>query len=142
MPSEVRRLVFFHSELSDALKRYGEKYNVNFPEGKILKAKLASGAEYELHTQKSQPQELSQQYNVKDIKSSIIVTFFNEATFEHKYFNLTSEFVAAALIQYCLDSKIPLPRNGKKKLDLTEFNACLDIIIEDEEGGSLELELD
>lgn len=129
MPDELRRLVFKHSELAEALNDYGQKHNVTFPPGKIIKAKFASEAEYELHTERSKKQQLAQQYNVEDKHSAIIVTFFDEFTFEHKYFNLTPAFLSAALIHYCVGKNIPLPRAGRKRLDVTEFNVCLDIII-------------
>ncbi len=142
MPSEIRRLVFYYSELSEALVNQAPEYGVKFPKGKITKAKIAGGIDNEIHTQKFQTNELSKEYNLNDDPKAIIVTFFNEDTFEHKYFSLSSEFVSSALIKYCIDRSIPLPRAGKKKIDITEFNICLDIVFDMDDGSSLELELD
>ena len=115
MPSEIRRLMFFHTELFDALTAYGKELGYNFPGVKIIAAKLASQAEYDFHTQKTFKTPLSQEYNINDMKNSVVVTFFDEKTFEHKYYNLPSRFISEALIEYCLAEKIPLPRDSKKK---------------------------
>jgi len=132
MPSEIRRLMFHHSELYDAITHYGDQLGYRFPGVKIIAAKLASKAEYDFHTQKHFKTPLSQEYNINEMKNSVVVTFFDEATFEHKYYNLPARFISESLIEYCLANKIPLPKNSKKKLDLTEFNVCLDIIMDDQ----------
>ena len=143
MPSEIRRMVFFHGELADALRDFGQKYDVEFPNGKVIKASLASKAEYELHTQNALPaMPLAKEYNVKQLSNSIIVTFFDEASFAHKYFNLASDFISAALIHYCIQHKIPIPKAGRKKLDVTEFNICMDIVLDSDETANIQLELE
>ncbi len=143
MPSEIRRMVFFHSELADALRDFGKNYDVEFPDGKVIKASLASKAEYELHTQVSQPaMPLAKEYNVKQLSNSIIVTFFDEASFSHKYFNLASDFISSALIHFCIQRKIPIPKAGRKKLDVTEFNICMDIVLDSDETANIQLELE
>lgn len=140
MPSEIRRLMFFHTELFDALTAYGTELGYNFPGVKIIAAKLASQAEYDFHTQKTFKTPLSQEYNINDMKNSVVVTFFDEKTFEHKYYNLPSRFISEALIEYCLTEKIPLPRDSKKKLDLTEFNVCLDIVMDDKDAAPMPIQ--
>jgi len=142
MPSEIRRLVFFHNELANALRTHGEEYGVDFPKGKVIKASLAHKTDHELHTQNLSRAPLLKEYNVKSLDNSVVVTFFDDDSFEHKYFNLTSDFISAALIQYCIENKIPLPKAGKKKLDLTEFNVCMDIILDTHETVQIELELE
>ena len=52
MPSEVRRLVFFHAEMTEALKNFGETYDVAFPDGNMIKAALSGDTNHEVHTQK------------------------------------------------------------------------------------------
>ncbi|TVQ82890.1 MAG: hypothetical protein EA357_07955 [Micavibrio sp.] len=127
--------MFHHNELFDAITHYGAELGYNFPGDKIISAKLASKAEYDFHTQKHFKTPLSKEYNINEIKNSVVVTFFDDKTFEHKYYNLPARFISESLIEYCLRTKIPLPKNSKKKLDLTEFNVCLDIIMGERSGG-------
>lgn len=136
MPNEIRRLVFSNQELGDALRHYGRVYDVGFPDGKIIKSAFADEGSGSGHGKFG---DFTSQYNVEDRDKSLIVTFFNEKTFEHKMYSVTSDFISGALIQHCLDNSIPIPRRSRKKLDVTGFNICLDIIIENEEAGSLEL---
>lgn len=137
MPNEIRRLVFSNQELDAALRHYGTIYDVRFPEGKIIKSTFAveGGGSGE-----GKFGDFTTKYNVEDRDKNLIVTFFNEKTFEHKMFSVTSDFISGALIQSCLDNNIPIPRRSRKKLDVTGFNVCLDIIIESEKASSLELE--
>lgn len=136
MPSEVRRLVFSNNELSAALAHYGKMYDIHFPDGKIIKVTLAQedsgGGERNWG-------DFSAQYNVEDGNANLIITFFNESNFEHKMFSVTSDFVSGALIQHCLDNNVPIPRRSRKKLDVTGFNACLDITIDGDEISKIQL---
>ncbi len=127
MPREIRRLVFTYQEATIAITEYGKKYNISFPKGRIIHAKFASVSEYELHNMKEFKSPIHRTYNVKEKRSAVIITFFDEDTLEHKYFNLTADFISAALIEYSLNNKIMLPKNASKEMDVTEFNICLDI---------------
>jgi len=127
MATEIRRLVFTHSESTKALEAFGKKYDVTFPVGKIIRAKFAGTAEYEFHSMKQFKTSIHNDYNVEGQASSIIVTYFDEKTLEHKFFNLTADFISGALIEYCTANKIMLPKSAKKSLDITEFNICLDV---------------
>lgn len=132
MPKEVRRLVFTHTESTQAIVEYGKKFNITFPKGRVIRAKFAGTAEFEFHTMKDFKSPVHRTYNVQEKHSAVIVTFFDEETFEHKYFNLTADFISAALIEFSIKNKIMLPRNAVKELDVTEFNICLDINFENQ----------
>lgn len=132
MATEIRRLVFSHAESTRALEVFGKKYDMYFPEGKIIRAKFAGNAEYEFHSMKQFKSSIHRDYNVEGRPSSVIVTYFDEKTLEHKFFNLTADFVSGALIEYCISNKIMLPKGAKKALDVTEFNICLDINYDNE----------
>jgi hypothetical protein len=132
MATEIRRLVFSHAESTKALKVFGEKYDMTFPEGKIIRAKFAGNAEYEFHSMKQFKSSIHRDYNVEGKPSSVIVTYFDDKTFEHKFFNLTADFISGALIEYSIANKIMLPKAAKKALDVTEFNICLDINYDNE----------
>jgi hypothetical protein len=130
MAKELRRIVFSHAESTEALAAYGKKYNMVFPAGNIIKANFAGSSEYEFHSMKQHINPIQHQYNVEQKARSIIVTFFDSTTFEHKYFNLTADFVSAALIEYCIENKIILPKQARKSIDVSEFNIVLDVSTE------------
>ena len=136
MPTEVRRLVFAHAETTQALHAYGDKNGVTFAKGKVIRAKFGHDSDFEFHTMRDHAQEIQQTYNVLEKRKSVIVTIFDDATLEHKYYNLTADFVALALIEYCIAQKIILPKEATKELDITEFNICLDIHMNTTTDGS------
>ena len=61
---------------------------------------------------------------------------FDERSFEQKFINLTADFISVALIEYSITNKIMMPKNAEKNLDLTEFNICLDINLENQTGST------
>ncbi|HAJ90758.1 MAG TPA: hypothetical protein DCM27_07090 [Rhodospirillaceae bacterium] len=127
MAIEIRRLIFNQSEAIEAIKAYGTKNGITFPDGKIVRAKFAGAAEYEINILKQIKSEITADHNVKEDSRAVILTIFSEETLEQKYFNLTSNFISAALIEYCIKHKIMLPKDAEKSLDITDFNICLDI---------------
>jgi hypothetical protein len=138
MPKELRRIVFSHPESTQALVTYGQKFNMTFPAGNIIKANFAGSSEYEFHSMKQQTHPLHHQYNVEQKPRSIIITFFDPQTLEHKYFNLTADFISAALIEYCISNKIILPKAAKKSIDVSEFNIVLDVSTEGRKNPATE----
>ncbi len=127
MAIEIRRLIFNHKEAIEAIKAYGAKNNLTFPDGKIVRAQFAGLAEFEINAFKQIKSEVQGNYNVKEDPRAVILTIFSEETLEQKYFNLTANFISIALIEYCFANKIMLPRDAQKSLDMTDFNICLDI---------------
>lgn len=142
MPKELRRIVFSHLESTEAIVHYGKKFNMTFPGGKIIKAAFAGQSEYDFHSMKSQISPYHKQHNIEEKARAVIVTFFDDTTFEHKYFNLTADFISAAMIEFCLDNKILLPSTALKTLDVTEFNIVLDINLENLHANDVALHLE
>ncbi|PZP55440.1 MAG: hypothetical protein DI586_06850 [Micavibrio aeruginosavorus] len=130
MPQELRRIVFSHSESTEALIAYGKKFDMLFSSGNIIRANFAGNSEYEFHSMKQHQSSVQKQYNIEQKPRSVIVTFFDAKTLEHKYFNLTADFISSALIEYCIAHKIILPKQAKKSLDISEFNIVLDVAID------------
>lgn len=126
MPKEVRRLVFAHQESTDAIMEYAKKVNLSFPKGRIIRAKFADDNPHHSDGRATRP-DILKSYNVEHKHGSIIITFFDDSTFEHKFYNLSSDIVASALIEFCIQHKILLPKEAVKTVDVTEFNICLDI---------------
>lgn len=131
MPKEVRRIVFSHQETSRALGGYGKKFNMAFPEnGNLLKASYSPSPEFNIHTLK----QMQEAHQAPDHKPrSIVLTFFDNKTMEHKYFTLPEDFILSALTDYCIEQKILLPKTAKKTLDVTEFNIVLDLASDSQE---------
>lgn len=127
MPQEIRRIVFSNAEATGAVIRHGEIFNLNFPVGKIVRAKIAGKGEHLPEKAQSFHTELHRDYNIQEQSESIVLSFFDERSFEHKYYELRADFITAALVSFCLDHSIILPRKGKKTLGLTDLNLCLDI---------------
>ncbi len=145
MATEIRRLIFSHDEAIEALRSFGNKNGISFPAGKIIRARFAGNAEYEIHSMKELRSKIQRDYNVKENPRAVTITIFCDATLEQKYYNLTANFISAALIEYCIHNKIMLPKDAEKRLDLTDFNICLDISKEsfteaDQPGSRLHLE--
>lgn len=142
MPTEIRRLAFTHRESTQALVDYAARFDLSFPTGKIIRAKFADTSEFRNKNVKRFKTDLQEEYNVEDSSSSIIVTFFDEGSFEHKFYSISTDFVISALIEFCLAHKILLPRKAKKKLGMADFNICLDIHFANVQDSSDELFLE
>ena len=130
MPTEIRRIVFLHTESTAAIIAYGQRFNMSFPQGKIIRASFTNKVDYESLNSQQFQSPTNNQYNVEQKPRAVIITFFDEKSLEHKFVNLTSDFISGALIEYCVNNKIMIPKTSRKSLDITEFNLCLDIHIE------------
>jgi hypothetical protein len=130
MPKEIRRLAFSHTETTKAIHQYSQNFDMVLPEGKILHARFATAGEEHKAGDEFDHSAIFQAYNVTASKNNLILTFYEEDTFEHRYCNLKADFVSAALVDYCLKHKIMMPKKGSKILDVTEFNICLDIVMD------------
>lgn len=127
MATEIRRLVFSHAETTKAIKNFGQKFRMNFPEGKIIRVRFAGSFDHEFHTMKQFKTPLHGTYNIEENTRPVTITFFDEDTFEQKFFNLAADFISGALIEYCIQNRIMMPKHAKKSLALTDFNVCLDV---------------
>ncbi len=141
MPSEIRRLIFFNTELFDALNSYGLKKGYEFKGSKITNVKWAEISKYNIHKYIEFENKTISKNNAEKAKNYIIITFFDEKTFEHRHYKLPAYFITEALIEYSTNNNIPIPENSRKVLDVTEFNICLDIIIDDKKWQEIELSL-
>lgn len=122
MPTELRRIVFTYSEATDAITAYGSNFGMTFPQGKIVKAAFANQKDYRAG-------------NAEEVRP-VIVTFFDDKSLEHKYFNLNSDLISQALIEYCFKHNVMLPKAGVKTLELNEFNFILDVSYLNSKDGS------
>ncbi len=127
MVKEVRRLIFSNTESTSAIKEYGKRNGVSFSEGTVIRAQFTGPVEYGFQTMKGMTSHILGDYNINQLPQAITLTFFDEKTMEQKYFTTTADFISSALIEYCLENKIMLPKEAGKDLDIAEFNICLNI---------------
>ena len=93
MPTEIRRLVFTNDELQSALSSAATKSNRTLPMGSITSAAFKRFGETEVQVEF---------YDTRDNQSTT-------ATFD-------SSFVGSALIFYCVDEHIPIPRAAARPM--------------------------
>ncbi|NQU57751.1 MAG: hypothetical protein HQ513_10990 [Rhodospirillales bacterium] len=93
MPKELRKLVFDEDELKAAAYDYCLRNNVNIPHAPV------------------------DEVVVSDNDASVVVLRFSSADLhDPKDVPLSRDQVGAALIKYCSNNKIPLPRTAQKIL--------------------------
>lgn len=106
MPTEYRRMVFPNRELRQALTQYGGEGRDPFPPGDIISVSLPKGG-----------------------GDTVQVTVLDTA----RNVTFTADFpvaqIAAALIRYCIENKVPIPKKSRKSLRLMGDNLALDIVI-------------
>lgn len=106
MPTEYRRIVFPNRELRQALLAYETDAGHAVPPGEIVA--LA----------------------VLDSPAAVVrITLLDAAQNITYSADFTTAHVAEALIRYCLDTRVPLPRDSRKSLRLMGDNLALDIVM-------------
>ena len=93
MTTEIRQIAFLPSEVCTAIHDYRRRRNEPLPQGTIMGVDFGEGPE-------------------------VIVTLNikNDATGVSSNIALAGEAVAAALILFCINRKIPLPAKAQKKV--------------------------
>jgi hypothetical protein len=102
MPTELRQVLFPKNELQAAIRKYARNTKDKLPPGEIVDSKVPgkTDAFVELHMK-------------DEITGKDEVVTFSEA------------FVGAALLKYCMDSHIPVPRKGEKALKVVSGEVAL-----------------
>ncbi|MGZ9086426.1 MAG: hypothetical protein ACXW3R_13015 [Rhodoplanes sp.] len=101
MPRELRKVIFSHNELQAALVNYLLHSGRSMPNRPIDRLEIAEGP-------------------------ALVTIFFQSSDPNEVYkWPLRQEEVAAALIRYCGQFNIPLPRAAKKRLQPDNGNLAL-----------------
>ena len=111
VPQEFRQLVFTEKEVIEALSQHCVRMNRSLPEGSAVKCNLTSKPEIAV--------ELVIQ-NVSEGRAD---------TGTHASVALEAAFVGAALLRFCMDKKIPIPRKGQKALQIADSALLLTITL-------------
>ena len=107
MPTEIRKIVFSNEELKKAIVLFSQRTTNKLPEGDLVSCKVKSEDGITVRIQ--------------------IRPLYSEG---EKTIVLSGTFIGAALSNYCMDCKIPIPRNATKSLQVIGDNVALQINIQ------------
>jgi len=106
MPTELRRLVFSSDELAEALTSYSRASGPVLPDGDIVHCRIIDGDELAI--------------NVKVLP---------DLGGEVQTVRIGSELLGSALIRFCQDRRIPVPRHAEKTLQAIGQNVAMTLTI-------------
>lgn len=101
---DIRRLVFPTEAVLEAVLEFDRARAGNIWRATVLEAEL-----------------------VADPDPMLIITIRPTGSEPHAHHSIDSSTIAAAIIRYCSNARIPLPRQGKKTLDATSDGIALTI---------------
>ncbi len=101
---ELRRIVFSQDELRQALHGQRIDGRVVLPVGAIQSASFLEGSD-----------------------ANVMLRIYDEQSDKHHEIVLPNAFVAAALMGFCIQSKVPLPRSARKSIAIAGQNIALDL---------------
>jgi hypothetical protein len=107
MPTELRQLIFSRDELAAAIANYNGNASQDVPAGRIMFCKVMQN-------------------------SGIFVTvkIVPDGETEVQTVHLDKNTVGAALMKYCLDNKIPMPKKASKSLQALGENIAMSLCID------------
>lgn len=117
MPSEIRQIIFNNDELLDAIRQYNAQSKVKLPQGSFNLC---------------QP--------VEDGEVGALVEIDDAMSGKTERMILKGSYVAAALVNACLRSRIPLPRNAKKSLRVVKDGMALHLKLRSSNFGAVQNE--
>lgn len=97
---ELRKIVFFEEEVRAAAVNHCMHANINVPQANIESVAVSN-----------------------DAAKTLVLRFSVASPLDKNTVTLNREHVVAALIRYCRDQKIPLPRTGQKVVQAADDNA-------------------
>lgn len=105
MPTEYRRVVFSNQELIQALVAYQSEDDQPVPAGDIVSVAI-----------------------LESPASTVRITLLDTARNATFTADFAASHIAAALIRYCIEHRVPIPRNSRKSLRMLADNIALDIV--------------
>lgn len=114
MPTEIRKLIFSRDELAEAITNHrngahhdnGSKHD-DLPSGSIMFCRVH-----------------------QDTQLRVTVKILPDGETNIQTVQLQPEFVGSALMQYCIDRKIPMPKGASKSLEAMGDNIAMNLSIE------------
>ncbi len=111
MPTEMRQIAFHHQEVARALLDYDKRRDNKFPAGTIRNIEIEEDP---------------------DIHATIIFDVLKGGSTEVK---VSPEVLAASLILFCINSKIPMPADATKRLQKIGDGVALFVVKRDKSYG-------
>ena len=105
MPTELRRLVFSKQELVEAIDSHNRNAAEKLPPGSVASCEVRKEED--------------------NISAAIEIT--DQQSGETQQVELNAAYLGAALLRFCIDKKIPLPRQSAKSLQVVGDNIALNI---------------
>jgi hypothetical protein len=106
VPSEFRQILFTNNEVIEALYEYNQVVRGKLPPGMIVSCTP-----------------------VAEEKVAVRLKLVDQASGGAKVASLAPELVAAALLRYCFNHYIPIPRNAAKSIQVHGDRISLDVRI-------------
>jgi hypothetical protein len=106
MPTEYRRVVFPNHELRQALAVYHGDDEQPIPPGEIVAVAILDSP-----------------------ANTVRITLLDTAQSATFTADFSASHIAAALIRYCIDNRVPIPKDSRKSLRLMGDNLALDIVV-------------
>jgi hypothetical protein len=107
MPTETRRIIFKEVELLQAILDYNKIAREKLPVGNIMSCKILCDDSIEVRLEI---------YEIRSDKRCEVT--------------LDAATIGAALLRFCIDNKIPLPRKARKRLQVLGDSIALDLSME------------
>ncbi len=112
MPREYRRLYFSEDELMDAIEAHDE-----------------------VASQRLEDQPIHKVESNADEDGNFRITLENDLSDGGKELDLPPHYIVAAMMRFCIDEGVPLPRRGSKSLEF-ENGECVLVVEVDHEVGA------
>ena len=106
MPTEIRKIIFAEDEIVRAILTQNHNSTKKLPPGDIVEVKANSSPE-----------------------PSLELTIFDPTAEDPKTINLRAPYLAAAMLRFCFDNKIPIPRIADKSVEVLGSSLALSISI-------------
>ena len=94
MPTETRRICFSNAEVADAIEHFAKATKFPMPPGKIAECKIDAHG---------------------PLMAALTVRHMAEGSSRIARFDKNT--IAAALIRFCIEKKIPIPRSAEKSVE-------------------------
>jgi len=94
MPTETRRIHFSNAEVADAIENFAKATKYPMPPGKIAECKIDAHAGL-----------------------AAILTVHHVAEGSTRTARFDNNAIAAALIRFCIEKKIPIPKSAEKSVE-------------------------
>lgn len=114
MPSEKRKVIFAQDEVIKAVVAYDQHGGLKvLPPGEIVKVALGGNSE-----------------------PNLVLSILDPSSGNCKTATLEATYLAAAMLKFCFDHKIPIPRRASKSVEIVDGGLALSLSVASNKAGS------